>query len=35
MVALDICWVERRSIRLYLGIVARTPWVLVRSRAAA
>jgi lipopolysaccharide/colanic/teichoic acid biosynthesis glycosyltransferase len=35
MVALDISWVERRSILLYLGIVARTPWVLVRSRAAA
>ncbi|MEA2335921.1 MAG: hypothetical protein QOG40_2411 [Solirubrobacteraceae bacterium] len=35
MVALDISWVERRSIRLYLAIVARTPWVLVRSRAAA
>ncbi len=35
MVALDICWVERQSVREYLWIVARTPWVLLRSRGAA
>jgi lipopolysaccharide/colanic/teichoic acid biosynthesis glycosyltransferase len=35
MVALDISWVERRSLRLYLSIVARTPWVLIRTRGAA
>jgi lipopolysaccharide/colanic/teichoic acid biosynthesis glycosyltransferase len=34
MVALDIAWVERKSIALYLLIVARTPWVLVRGRNA-
>ncbi len=35
MVALDITWVERRSIRLYLSIVARTPLVLLQRRGAA
>ena len=35
MVALDASWVERRSIWLYLSILARTPWVLLRRRGAA
>jgi lipopolysaccharide/colanic/teichoic acid biosynthesis glycosyltransferase len=35
MVALDISWVERQSIWGYLAIVARTPWVLLRSRGVA
>jgi lipopolysaccharide/colanic/teichoic acid biosynthesis glycosyltransferase len=35
MVALDISWVERQSVPAYLAIVARTPWVLLRSRGAA
>jgi lipopolysaccharide/colanic/teichoic acid biosynthesis glycosyltransferase len=35
MVALDISWVERHSVGVYLSIVARTPWVLLRSRGAA
>jgi lipopolysaccharide/colanic/teichoic acid biosynthesis glycosyltransferase len=35
MVALDIAWVERRSVRRYLEIVARTPLVLLHSRGAA
>lgn len=35
MVALDISWVESHSVATYLGIVARTPWVLLRSRGAA
>jgi lipopolysaccharide/colanic/teichoic acid biosynthesis glycosyltransferase len=35
MVALDISWVERRSLRTYLAIVARTPLVLLRSRGVA
>jgi lipopolysaccharide/colanic/teichoic acid biosynthesis glycosyltransferase len=34
MVALDISWVERHSLSLYLRIVARTPWVLISSRGA-
>ncbi len=34
MVALDIAWVERNSIGLYLSIVVRTPWVLLRGRNA-
>jgi lipopolysaccharide/colanic/teichoic acid biosynthesis glycosyltransferase len=34
MVALDIVWVERKSIALYLWIVARTPWVLLSGRSA-
>ncbi len=35
MVALDASWVERQSIPLYLSILARTPWVLLRRRGAA
>jgi lipopolysaccharide/colanic/teichoic acid biosynthesis glycosyltransferase len=35
MVALDVSWVERRSMALYLSILARTPWVLLRRRGAA
>ncbi len=35
MVELDISWVERHSVAGYLAIVARTPWVLIRSRGAA
>ena len=35
MVALDISWVERNSPALYLWILARTPWVLIRTRGAA
>jgi lipopolysaccharide/colanic/teichoic acid biosynthesis glycosyltransferase len=35
MVELDIVWVERHSIRLYLSILLRTPWVLLRRRGAA
>ena len=31
MVALDIAWVERHSIGLYLSIVVRTPWALLSS----
>ncbi len=35
MVAFDISWAESCSISAYLSIVARTPAVLLRSRAAA
>ncbi len=35
MIALDIDWVERRSLWLYLSILARTPWVLLRRQGAA
>lgn len=35
MVELDLDWVERRSIALYLSIVARTPLVLVQRRGVA
>lgn len=35
MVALDVAWVERHSIRLYLSILLKTPWVLLRRRGAA
>jgi lipopolysaccharide/colanic/teichoic acid biosynthesis glycosyltransferase len=35
MVAFDTDWVERRSIALYLSILARTPWVLIRRRGVA
>jgi lipopolysaccharide/colanic/teichoic acid biosynthesis glycosyltransferase len=35
MVALDISWAQRRSLALYLWIVARTPWALVRGRGVA
>jgi lipopolysaccharide/colanic/teichoic acid biosynthesis glycosyltransferase len=34
MVALDIAWVERRSISLYLSIVVRTPGALIKARNA-
>lgn len=34
MVELDIAWVERNSIALYLSIVVRTPWILLRGRNA-
>jgi lipopolysaccharide/colanic/teichoic acid biosynthesis glycosyltransferase len=35
MVALDIDWVERHSLRLYVSILARTPSVLLRRRGVA
>jgi len=35
MVALDLAWVERRSLALYASIILRTPWVLMRRRGAA
>jgi lipopolysaccharide/colanic/teichoic acid biosynthesis glycosyltransferase len=35
MVALDLRWVECRSVRLYLWILARTPWVLLCRRGVA
>ena len=35
MVALDIAWVERRCLPLYLSILVRTPWVLVSGRGVA
>lgn len=35
MVELDLAWVSRRTVRLYLSIVLRTPWVLLRRRGAA
>jgi lipopolysaccharide/colanic/teichoic acid biosynthesis glycosyltransferase len=35
MVALDVTWVERRSLWMYIAIVARTPWVLMCRRGAA
>jgi lipopolysaccharide/colanic/teichoic acid biosynthesis glycosyltransferase len=35
MVALDVAWVERHSIGLYLSILVKTPWVLLRRRGAA
>jgi len=35
MVAMDIAWVESCSLGLYLSILARTPWVLLRRRGAA
>jgi lipopolysaccharide/colanic/teichoic acid biosynthesis glycosyltransferase len=35
MIALDLAWVERRSPRLYLSILARTPWVLLMRRGVA
>jgi lipopolysaccharide/colanic/teichoic acid biosynthesis glycosyltransferase len=35
MVALDIAWVEEHSVALYLSIVAKTPWVLLRRRGVA
>jgi lipopolysaccharide/colanic/teichoic acid biosynthesis glycosyltransferase len=35
MVALDLSWVERHSLALYLSILARTPLVLLRRRGVA
>ncbi len=35
MVELDVAWVERRSLGLYLSILLRTPWVLLCRRGAA
>jgi lipopolysaccharide/colanic/teichoic acid biosynthesis glycosyltransferase len=35
MVDLDLSWVERHSLALYLSILARTPLVLLRRRGAA
>jgi undecaprenyl-phosphate galactose phosphotransferase len=35
MVAMDLVWVECCSPGLYLRILARTPWVLLRRRGAA
>jgi lipopolysaccharide/colanic/teichoic acid biosynthesis glycosyltransferase len=35
MVALDLRWVERRSVALYLSILLRTPWVLLTRRGVA
>ena len=35
MVALDLEWVQRRSPLLYLAIVARTPWTVLRGAGVA
>jgi len=35
MMELDVVWVERQSLWLYLSILARTPWALLRRRGAA
>jgi lipopolysaccharide/colanic/teichoic acid biosynthesis glycosyltransferase len=35
MVELDIAWVERHSLTLYLSILLRTPWTLLSRRGAA
>lgn len=35
MVELDIVWAERHSLRMYLSILAKTPWVLVTRRGVA
>jgi lipopolysaccharide/colanic/teichoic acid biosynthesis glycosyltransferase len=35
MVALDVAWVERHSVALYLSIIVKTPWVLLRRRGVA
>lgn len=35
MVELDVIWVDRQSVALYLTILARTPWALLRRRGAA
>ena len=35
MVELDVAWVERHSVGLYLSILTRTPWVLFCRRGAA
>jgi lipopolysaccharide/colanic/teichoic acid biosynthesis glycosyltransferase len=35
MVELDVAWVDRHSLKLYISILARTPWALLRRRGAA
>ncbi len=35
MVALDLTWVECRSVSLYLSILARTPWAVISRKGAA
>jgi lipopolysaccharide/colanic/teichoic acid biosynthesis glycosyltransferase len=35
MVELDLVWVERHSVALYLSILLRTPWVLLCRKGAA
>jgi lipopolysaccharide/colanic/teichoic acid biosynthesis glycosyltransferase len=35
MVALDLSWVERHSVALYLSILVRTPWVLLQRHGVA
>src|SRR5580693_1930248 len=35
MVELDVAWARRRSLGLYLLILAKTPWTLLRRRGAA
>lgn len=35
MVGLDVVWVERHSVALYLAILVRTPWILLRRRGVA
>ncbi|MHB8233892.1 MAG: sugar transferase [Solirubrobacteraceae bacterium] len=35
MVALDVAWVESHSVKLYVAILLRTPWVLLRRRGVA
>ena len=35
MIELDVAWVERCSIALYLSILGRTPWALIRRRGTA
>jgi lipopolysaccharide/colanic/teichoic acid biosynthesis glycosyltransferase len=35
MIELDLAWVERHSVRLYLSILVRTPIVMLRQQGAA
>ena len=35
MVEFDIAWAQRHSVGLYLSILAKTPWVLLRRRGVA
>lgn len=35
MVEFDVAWAQRRSVGLYLSILAKTPWVLLHRRGAA
>ncbi len=35
MVEFDVAWAQRRSVGLYLAILAKTPWVLLCRRGAA